>query len=87
MDGPEAHTFCVKDTTSCAGTLPLLAVKQQRSKWKFKQPTVSAKEFVLTLNETQPGNNKWVLGQIESVSKGRDGLVCVVEVSTKEELL
>ncbi|GAB0086477.1 hypothetical protein DMENIID0001_005440 [Sergentomyia squamirostris] len=60
---------------------------QQRSKWKFKQPTVSAKEFVLTLNETQPGNNKSVLGQIASVSKGRDGLACVVEVSTKEELL
>ncbi|XP_055715157.1 uncharacterized protein LOC129809373 [Phlebotomus papatasi] len=57
---------------------------QQRTKWRSNEPNINPEEVVLILDETQSGERKWVLGQVESVTLGEDGLARVLSVRTSK---
>ncbi|GAB0086571.1 hypothetical protein DMENIID0001_006610 [Sergentomyia squamirostris] len=54
---------------------------QQRSKWRISRPNIQIGECVLVLDESFVGD-KWVLGDVEDITRGRDGRVRVVTVRT-----
>lgn len=58
---------------------------QQRNKWRCDQPNIAPQDVVLMLDETQTGT-KWVMGQVETATTGKDGRVRVVSVRTPQGL-
>ena len=55
---------------------------QARSKWNVSQPTINPGAVVLIIDEHSPPF-VWLLGKIEEVFPGKDGIVRVASVRTK----
>ncbi|XP_055714965.1 uncharacterized protein LOC129809178 [Phlebotomus papatasi] len=53
----------------------------QRTKWKFPCPNLEVGDIVITLDDAA---SSWILGKIENVHPGLDGLVRVVSVRTSK---
>ena len=67
-------------------TKEYLPALTRRSRWKMKNPNVNVGELVLVKDEEYTKRGKWPLARITKVFPGRDDVVCVVKVKTKDGL-
>ena len=65
-------------------TKEYLPALTRRSRWKMKNPNVNVGELVLVKDEEYTKRGKWPLARITKVFPGRDDVVRVVEVKTKD---
>ncbi|XP_055714830.1 uncharacterized protein LOC129808948 [Phlebotomus papatasi] len=62
--------------------LQYLNTLQQRLRWKITREHLKAGELVFLLDESSKEGSKWVLGKVESLNSGTDGLVRVARIKT-----
>ena len=58
---------------------------QQRSKWQKKQQELKNDDVVLLVNQDK--RQKWPLGLVKEVHKGRDGLVRSATIKSDNKLI
>ena len=63
-----------------------LPTLQQRQKWLINQRNLAVDDLVILVDENIP-RRQWLLGRVTKVFPGRDGLVRVAEVKTKNNVL
>ena len=63
-----------------------LPTLQQRQKWLTNQRNLAVDDLVILADENIP-RGQWLLGRVTKVFPGRDGLVRVAEVKTKNNVL